>query len=755
MTPQDNRLKADLKLFARLCHELDAAEPFIAGETIPRPVESILCVFLSSVPEAERLFDSSDTLRQKVLGPFLDAKRTLSGLDGQGPIRKCQLVSRMLDPACQDHDRLHSLLREWRGNRDPQSPVGSSPMKDADHSGVLPRLRQWVKRLVDLLRTPIRPHSVPDLQRDESGSTAATTSAPTDLTTTPRQAPTERADAAVVSTDRAANPGNQVSDAAVRPFRGSTERAASSPDSPAAEGHREPLAEQAPKVDSKRSPSLPATEVPALHPPASGMSAAAASTEPEPAVDSPRVISPDGTSSTAVDADPPRSTAAETTSAHPPAHDLSGSATAASAPPRPTSPSQPVDPGSSTGTTTPTTTKPVSNRTDASPPSARPTATVAAEPLETTVRRICLDEAALEKLKLRLRDAAAILSHVMSDESFDRIQWWNPGQQQRSLPDDRGGSDSASSEPASRSAAIAGEGVSAATDTWLVGDLHGDLLAMQAVLMHVEEESHRAGRDWRIVFLGDLIDDGPYSAEVIECMLQLASRRPNTVGFVVGNHDEAMHEIEEGRRFSSTVSPASFIDELNASEEGSPKRRVARRFIKLVTDAPRCMVLSDGLLLVHGGVPQADLHEAISQDPNILFTDPSCRQDLTWTRLAEHAKKKLTNRHSKTAEVGHDNVVAFLKAASRLGLKRIVRGHDHMPERWHVYKSSKWTAVPVLTINALSTRQREMFPPDIRTPCVARCIAGSLPEVHQLVIAEQFVRNHYGGPIGEATGGAA
>jgi hypothetical protein len=55
---------------------------------------------------------------------------------------------------------------------------------------------------------------------------------------------------------------------------------------------------------------------------------------------------------------------------------------------------------------------------------------------------------------------------------------------------------------------------------------------------------------------------------------------------------------------------------------------------------------------------------------------------------------------------------AFCEVATRMGrpVERMVRGHDHVEERFAVFPS--WVANPVLTINAMSHRlPREVFGP--------------------------------------------
>ncbi len=72
----------------------------------------------------------------------------------------------------------------------------------------------------------------------------------------------------------------------------------------------------------------------------------------------------------------------------------------------------------------------------------------------------------------------------------------------------------------------------------------------------------------------------------------------------------------------------------------------------------------------------------------------------------------------------------------------MVRGHDHVEDRFEVYEA--YAATPVLTTVALSRRlARESFGTYERVPTVARWIRGSLPQVYRLNIPADIVREVY------------
>ena len=74
--------------------------------------------------------------------------------------------------------------------------------------------------------------------------------------------------------------------------------------------------------------------------------------------------------------------------------------------------------------------------------------------------------------------------------------------------------------------------------TYAIGDIHGCADLLERLLERIE--SHRAGRDRRLVFLGDYVDRGPDSARVIEILRGLQRREPDAVTCLMGNHEEMM-----------------------------------------------------------------------------------------------------------------------------------------------------------------------------------------------------------------------
>jgi serine/threonine protein phosphatase 1 len=81
---------------------------------------------------------------------------------------------------------------------------------------------------------------------------------------------------------------------------------------------------------------------------------------------------------------------------------------------------------------------------------------------------------------------------------------------------------------------------------YVVGDVHGRLDLLEGLLAEIDREiAARPPRKILLVFLGDLIDRGPSSAQVVERLRSYRRDGTQTV-FLLGNHEEVLLRILDG-----------------------------------------------------------------------------------------------------------------------------------------------------------------------------------------------------------------
>lgn len=81
---------------------------------------------------------------------------------------------------------------------------------------------------------------------------------------------------------------------------------------------------------------------------------------------------------------------------------------------------------------------------------------------------------------------------------------------------------------------------------YAIGDIHGRLDLLDDLLARIEaDDADRPSAEPTIVFLGDLIDRGPDSAQVVQRLMELASGT-NRARFLMGNHEEVFLKAMAG-----------------------------------------------------------------------------------------------------------------------------------------------------------------------------------------------------------------
>lgn len=235
---------------------------------------------------------------------------------------------------------------------------------------------------------------------------------------------------------------------------------------------------------------------------------------------------------------------------------------------------------------------------------------------------------------------------------------------------------------------------------FFVGDIHGDFLAWHCLLERMRREE-----DFRLCFLGDLVDRGPLPMECFAALLEAAEKYPHQILWLLGNHDQGLRWNPKEKRYSSSVEPAEFADFLNAPQDGFSPQQLedwGKLFISICRRLPCAVLYADGLLATHGGVPLQDRWETLKTLE--AFHHERCLGDFTWSRITNYPSKqgwKYDPEKRKTSsvfELGYKDLEGFCKAVECIfPVKRVVRGHDHMENGFEV--PTKYQNTPVLTIN--------------------------------------------------------
>lgn len=171
----------------------------------------------------------------------------------------------------------------------------------------------------------------------------------------------------------------------------------------------------------------------------------------------------------------------------------------------------------------------------------------------------------------------------------------------------------------------------------IVGDVHGEIGALRALLGHLDyrdDGSHPDDR--RVVFVGDLVDRGPDSPAVLELVMRLV--REKHAYCVLGNHD--LNLLLDERRVDNNW--------WNEPGVNNPQQRPVReedksRFREFVASLP---------LVLHrrsGKTPIRIVHAAWD-DESLGRLDKDAGRFQTIKELHDHYKAEITDRWNGTED---------------------------------------------------------------------------------------------------------
>ncbi|MBA3749748.1 MAG: serine/threonine protein phosphatase [Nitrosopumilus sp.] len=128
----------------------------------------------------------------------------------------------------------------------------------------------------------------------------------------------------------------------------------------------------------------------------------------------------------------------------------------------------------------------------------------------------------------------------------------------------------------------------------VVGDLHGDFLTLEKIMEKIDFLSFLKNESNLLIFLGDYIDRGEYSLEVLLSICKLKNSYPNNVFMLRGNHESYAH---------FPFSSYAFYTELLNKFEKSPVD-LYNCFILPLFDSLFLFCEINGFsILTHGGLP--------------------------------------------------------------------------------------------------------------------------------------------------------
>ncbi|HVF95456.1 MAG TPA: metallophosphoesterase family protein [Sphingomonas sp.] len=218
---------------------------------------------------------------------------------------------------------------------------------------------------------------------------------------------------------------------------------------------------------------------------------------------------------------------------------------------------------------------------------------------------------------------------------------------------------------------------------YAIGDLHGcdDLLAKLLDLI-AADDAERGPAQTTMVFLGDLVDRGPASAQVVERLRLLAQERPHT-RFLKGNHEEIFLGAVEGEpkalrlfcRIGGRETVLSYglaaerYDRLDYEEFAAELKQLVPRAHAEFLDSFEDMIVIGDYLFVHAGIrPDVELDEQRPRDLRWI-RDPFLDHDKPLAKMVVHGHTISPEIDLRPHRIGVDTGAYSSGQLSALGLE--------------------------------------------------------------------------------------
>ena len=181
----------------------------------------------------------------------------------------------------------------------------------------------------------------------------------------------------------------------------------------------------------------------------------------------------------------------------------------------------------------------------------------------------------------------------------------------------------------------------------------------------------------KYLFLGDYVDRGPHSQEVIILLLCLKILFPNSLYMIRGNHEcESVTTVYGFKRDCNLRFGPNIYSNYLLGNEGN---KVYRKFMKCFKYLSYAAIINDSYFCVHGGIsPYLECLDDISElYKPMISADSELATDLVWSDPSKSCSGFVPSNRGAGYFFNDKKLNKFLK---KNGLKKLIRSHESCME---------------------------------------------------------------------------
>ncbi|GMR42545.1 hypothetical protein PMAYCL1PPCAC_12740, partial [Pristionchus mayeri] len=225
--------------------------------------------------------------------------------------------------------------------------------------------------------------------------------------------------------------------------------------------------------------------------------------------------------------------------------------------------------------------------------------------------------------------------------------------------------------------------------TYVCGDIHGQITDLRRIF-------HICGypNSKRFLFLGDYVDRGSHSIEVICVLFAMRLLFKDKVFLLRGNHELA--HINKSYGFQEDITKKWVSDPARAKE-------VYKKFNEVFSFLPLAAVVSGKILCMHGGLsPLLHSLDDIRKLERPITTPKGLAQDILWSDPQPGVCGfKHNSMRACSFNFGEKDVEERLK---KMGLSKIIRAHQVVQHGWEAFANGR-----VITVFSASRYQDDLY----------------------------------------------
>ncbi|NVM18302.1 MAG: metallophosphoesterase [Candidatus Lokiarchaeota archaeon] len=211
------------------------------------------------------------------------------------------------------------------------------------------------------------------------------------------------------------------------------------------------------------------------------------------------------------------------------------------------------------------------------------------------------------------------------------------------------------------------------SEIFVIGDIHGNLKSLQRYIEIIEQANPKF-----IIFLGDIVDRGPYQLECLILILALKIKQANKYFLLKGNHESL--EINQYYGF--------YQDFIHRFQDQNKFTDV----LALYKVLPYCVLVNKSVLCLHGGIPEDnEIFEKLKDIKTMDLTSVAKSVAKSLMQIMWNDPKPKLNGFSDSfrgidiKNFGEDVFIGFMKKNK---LNYLIRSHELYPEgyKWFFNK---------------------------------------------------------------------